>query len=828
MHQPPEPKARAPRKLPSFRVRYATIFGILSLLFAAIAIFGYQYSSSVNRAASRDAAHREQGIVLLNDSFAELYQLRQHLHDFLLTPTPPVQQELDAVGKRLHSALSRLARHNTRGNDTDVSMISDALLGDAATLLDSVGQLVQIRQDPMRWFPANRLIEEQLQPNNAQFTALLDALIEDGDDHDAPAIAGRLYDLRKSWLRMIDELRLIIANRFGAHADDPAAGMAARASNLHLYAEKVRTQLTTLRADAATAEASSVFAAQLDELATHAATWQTAYTQMYAELQLPDWRADLRYLRGELDPQLQRMQQRLNILRIELQAQARRQVDTLGSIGLRLAITLFLTLGLMAALGIIGFASLDRLILNPVQRLADSLRQHAHEPGSVVSIPPAVEETEALRDAFAAMQAQVQEREQRLDHLAHHDSLTGLPNRARFRQGLAAAITDAQQHGMLTGVLFIDLNRFKQVNDSHGHSAGDHMLVQISRRLETVFRQEDLIARLGGDEFAVLLHNLHDRSEMGLLAEKALDAIKRPYEIEGKLFYSGASIGIAVAPDDSTDPDRLIQQADAAMYAAKRSQGSSFRYVSDEMTRGAAAQHALENELRDAVREHRLELHFQPVRAIADDHLHCYESLLRWPHAEQGMLRPAIFMEAMDDAGLCTQISDWTLDQLQTIRPTPDAVLSINLSARLLHDDAFAQRLFDRIDEGRLTARQLIIEITEDTLETDLSAASRVLDELKRRGVRIALDDFGTGQASLSHLRRFPFDYIKIDQSFIAGIGKVRNDEKLVQAIVRLAHALDMLVVAEGVETEAQRAFLADEGCDYIQGYLVGHPSPAG
>jgi diguanylate cyclase (GGDEF)-like protein len=442
-------------------------------------------------------------------------------------------------------------------------------------------------------------------------------------------------------------------------------------------------------------------------------------------------------------------------------------------------------------------------------------------------MPPAVQETQDLVHAFAQMQDKVRERERALDHLAHHDTLTELPNRARFRQALEQAIQDAQTHGMLVGVLFIDLDRFKQVNDSYGHAAGDQMLIQISERLLKVFRQEDLVARLGGDEFAVMLQHLHNREEMDLLATKALDAIKRPYRIEGRMFYSGASIGIAVAPDDSHDPDELIRQADAAMYAAKRESGSSFRYASDELTTGAAAQHLLENELRDAVHGHQLALHYQPVVGTTSGQLHCYEALMRWPHAEQGMLRPASFMDAVNDAGLCTQISDWALDRIQHDRPSQEAAVSINLSARLLHDDAFVARLFERLDSGGLIGEQLILEITEDTLETDLQAATRVLEALKQRGVRIALDDFGTGQSSLSHLRRFPFDYIKIDQTFVNGIGRVPNDEKLIQAIVRLSHALGMQVVAEGVETEEQRAFLAAESCDYVQGYLLGHPGPA-
>jgi diguanylate cyclase (GGDEF)-like protein len=480
---------------------------------------------------------------------------------------------------------------------------------------------------------------------------------------------------------------------------------------------------------------------------------------------------------------------------------------------------------LLVLLGIACYLTLDRTLLRPLRRLAAALGGDTH-PGELEV--HALRETRELVDAAAQLLQRQQALDERLEHLARHDSLTGLPNRALFRRRLGEAISVAQRHGLLVGVLFLDLDRFKQVNDSYGHSVGDRMLVEIAGRLRKVFRQEDVVARLGGDEFAIVLENLHERDEMSRLAEKALGAIQRPYEFDGRLFHSGASMGIAVAPDDGSDPDRLIQLADAAMYAAKQDMGSSYRYVSEELTARAAAQHALENELRQAVSHHELELHFQPVVAIADGQVHSYESLLRWPHAEQGMLQPASFMNALADAGLCTTISDWALDQIQDRRPGAQAVISINLSARLLHDEAFAQRLLERLDAGRLAAAQLILEITEDTLETDLRAATRVLHELKQRGVRIALDDFGTGQASLSHLRRFPFDYIKIDQSFVAGIGQVHNDEKLIQAIIRLAHALEMEVVAEGVETEAQRAFLAAEQCDYIQGYLVGRPAAAG
>jgi diguanylate cyclase (GGDEF)-like protein len=818
------PQPAGPRKLPSFRHRYTLIIAVTGLLFAVVTLLAYRYAVQVNNAAVIDAAERERTVTLVNDGYARLYRLRRDLHDFLLAPSGATRERVATAQRQLDDALVRLARFTSASANLDVRLISRELARDIQALDDSVVTLIALRDDPMRWFPANRLIEEVLQPNNVQFVAVLDALIaalgdetEDGIGRDA------LFDLRRSWLRMIDELRLVIANRFGVHATDPLDGMAARASNIELYLSQVDRSLAQLTRQAG----DHLLVDELEALEASASAWRAGYRQLYRDLQAPDWRADLVFLENGVDPLMEQIQRRLGILRIELQAQATRQVDTLGTLGLQLGTILIVALGLLLAFGIIGFVSLDNLIFRPIRELAGALQRHSHDTEPTSAMPPAVRETQDLVHAFAQMQEQVREREQALDHLAHHDTLTGLPNRARFRQALEQAIQDAQTHGMLVGVLFIDLDRFKLVNDSYGHAAGDQMLIQISDRLLKVFRQEDLVARLGGDEFAVMLRHLHNRAEMDLLASKALDAIKRPYRIEGQMFYSGASIGIAVAPDDSHDPDELIRQADAAMYAAKRESGSSFRYASDELTAGAAAQHLLENELRDAVRGHQLALHYQPVVGTTSGQLHSYEALMRWPHAQQGMLRPASFMDAVNDAGLCTQISDWALDRIQHDRPSQEAAVSINLSARLLHDDAFASRLFERLDTGGLIGEQLILEITEDTLETDLQAATRVLEALKQRGVRIALDDFGTGQSSLSHLRRFPFDYIKIDQTFVNGIGRVPNDEKLIQAIVRLSHALGMQVVAEGVETQEQRAFLAAEDCDYVQGYLLGHPGPA-
>lgn len=546
---------------------------------------------------------------------------------------------------------------------------------------------------------------------------------------------------------------------------------------------------------------------------------------------LPDeatWRADARFLHEVVDPRIDQLGAQLDALRVEFAADAPERTQALTDSSLATARLLVMALLAAMLLGLVGYVSLDRAILRPLRLLAVDLKASVRRPIDPDEWATSVVETRDLLDAFAAMQREVRAREAALDHLAHHDPLTGLPNRILFRSRLADALSEAQRDGMLVGVLFMDLNRFKQINDSYGHAAGDLMLVEISDRLRRIFRVEDTVARLGGDEFAIMLQGLHDRSEMTRLAHKTLAAVQQPVSAGDRVFYGGASLGIAVAPDDGSDPDRLIQLADAAMYAAKQDDGAGFRYVDAELTRRAAAQHMLETELREAIGTQQLQLYFQPITAVVDGSLHCYESLLRWPHDQHGVLKPGAFMNLLADAGLCRSITDWVLDELVSNRPTPDAAVSFNLSARLLQDATFAERLLRRIDDDELPANRLIIEITEDTLTADLDAAARVLHRLRSRGVRMALDDFGTGQASLSHLRRFPFDYMKIDRSFVAGIGEVTDDEKLIQAIIGLAHALGIGVVAEGVETEEQRRFLETHGCDYLQGYLIGQPTARG
>ena len=379
-------------RLPSYRTRYFQIVLALAIAFAVVAILAQRYVATISRSHAAEAEFREQGIVLLNDAFAQLYRSRQDLHDYLLSPTEPsVRAKLDAALQLLNSALARLLEHAANSPTGDVAAISRSLREDGRTLGDRIRELIEIRRDPALWLPASSIIEDQLQTANTMFTGDLDALLAALGSPSDPLSVQRmiiLYRLQKAWLRMVDELRLIIANRFGAHSVDPIAGMQARSHNVETYMIEVEALLTELRSGVLNPDGDPVFAAEIDVLAAHFAEYRKDYAALIAELSGPGWRHDLEFLRNRVDPQLRVMQRRLEILRLELQAQSIRQVETLTGISTRLGNVLFAALGLMLLIGMSGYFSLDRLILRPIRTLAKSLKAHSTTGHSSSPPPP--------------------------------------------------------------------------------------------------------------------------------------------------------------------------------------------------------------------------------------------------------------------------------------------------------------------------------------------------------------------------------------------------------------------------------------------------------
>ncbi|HEY0719981.1 MAG TPA: EAL domain-containing protein [Gammaproteobacteria bacterium] len=433
--------------------------------------------------------------------------------------------------------------------------------------------------------------------------------------------------------------------------------------------------------------------------------------------------------------------------------------------------------------------------------------------------------------------SEVKESQQRLDHLAHHDPLTNLPNRLLLTDRLEHAIARARRSGESVAVLFLDLDRFKNINDTLGHPVGDDLLMKVAERLREVLRETqhegDTVARLGGDEFVVLLEGVDAQEEIEDVANRILDHIGTPFTVQGQELYIGASIGISLFPGDGEEVATLIRNADTAMYRAKEQGRDTFRFYTAELTSEALSRMSLEASLRYALIRNELQLHYQPQYDFTSGELVGAEALLRWHNPEHGRVSPDRFIPLAEDIGLIVPLGEWVLaTACTTARQWLDQglslqTISVNLSGIQLQRDDIVEKVELILRATRLPPHMLELEITETVLMRQPEQAQALMDRLRALGVGLAVDDFGTGYSSLSYLKRFPITNLKIDKSFVRDIPHDANDTAITQAVIALGHSLQLKVTAEGVESEQQAQLLRTLGCDKAQGYLYGRPVPA-
>ena len=418
----------------------------------------------------------------------------------------------------------------------------------------------------------------------------------------------------------------------------------------------------------------------------------------------------------------------------------------------------------------------------------------------------------------------------RLDYQAHHDPLTGLPNRTLFESRLLAALNSQQENGGQGAVLFLDLDRFKHINDSLGHPVGDLLLKGIAVRLREQLRDIDTVARLGGDEFIILLPGLQQPSDAEHIAQKLLNCFTAPFQAGEHEFFISASIGTSLYPQDGCDVATLVKNADAAMYRSKAKGRNRVESYTRDLTAQASERVALEHELRRAIERNELSLSFQPKFSLADNRLVGAEALIRWTHPTFGDVPPEHFIPLAEENGMILQIGDWVLEhacrQLSEWNDAYESLgpLSVNLAGAQLRQPNLLGRIEQLLREHHLKPGLLQLEITENFIMSQAEEALAVLHQLKKLGVQLAIDDFGTGYSSLSYLKRLPLDFLKIDQSFVRGLPDDPHDVAIVRAIIALGRSMQFTIIAEGVETLAQQQFLAEEGCEQIQGYIVSLP----
>ncbi len=420
-----------------------------------------------------------------------------------------------------------------------------------------------------------------------------------------------------------------------------------------------------------------------------------------------------------------------------------------------------------------------------------------------------------------------------IEHLAYHDSLTGLPNRPLFIDRMIVALAQADRTNQSLAVLFLDLDRFKDINDSLGHAIGDTLLKAIAERVRRCVREGDTVARIGGDEFTLLIPKVESVEDAARVAQKVIEALKIPFIIADRELFVTTSIGMSLYPADGLDPDTLVRNADTAMYRAKEQGGDTYQLYAPAMNARALERLALENTLRRALLNNELVLHYQPLIDLRTKSVAGVEALIRWQHPEKGLLSPAHFISVAEVSGLIVPIGQWVLltacRQMRAWqkRTGQKVSISVNLSARQFQQPDLVEKIQAALEETGIPPSSLELEITESNAMQNAENTIHLLRELKALGVSIAMDDFGTGYSSLNYLKRFPIDTLKLDKMFVQDIATDKSDAAIVSAVIAMAHSLELEVVAEGVETEEQLAFLQEQNCDRIQGYLFSAPLTA-
>jgi diguanylate cyclase (GGDEF)-like protein len=497
-------------------------------------------------------------------------------------------------------------------------------------------------------------------------------------------------------------------------------------------------------------------------------------------------------------------------------------------------------------LGVVGILSLLYGVLFFIVRHADQVirRQYREREIAEAALRDAqgmleqrvAERTEELARANKGLESEIVERrlaDQRVTHMAHHDALTGLPNRTLLTDRVEQSIARASRSGNKVALLFLDLDRFKNVNDSLGHGVGDQLLQAVATRLTACLRAEDTAARLGGDEFIISLPELIDGAEPARVAARIVAELARPFDVSGHQLPAEVSIGISVYPEDGDDAQMLLRNADTAMYHAKESGRGNYQFFSAQMNERVSRRLSTETSIRRALDCGEFTLHYQPLMYLGSGDIAGAEALLRWPQPDQRVVSPADFIPVAEETGLIVPLGEWVLRaaclQAQAWQAhRPGLRIAVNLSPRQFRQRHLVSTIEQVLNETGLPPHLLELELTEGMLMHHADDTVRTLAELSEMGVQLAIDDFGTGYSSLSYLKRFPIHTLKIDRSFVKDLIDDPDDAAIVTAIIAMAHGLDLRVIAEGVETQAQVDFLKSLTCDLAQGFHLGRPMPAG
>jgi len=817
--------------LTSLRTRYGLLALVLIGLMLAGGLAGYL---SLGSARSDVAANLESRKLLLDSTNAirtALFDAYKATDLFLLAP------ERNDYRDRVFASIDT-ALQVSRSLENSPWMTSADRTGSIADLISALGllrlqtdELFDIRVDPVKQYPAMAIANTVMRPNrdavNNSLVLALNEVRTEGAAAEAPEIYEAFVRARHLWTQTLSNFRLYLANRVGSFNERALPVQEQAIATMHAELLEVLAELQQMDEQGLLGFESS---GALADMRSALGQWFAGFERVQEIHHSDRWRIDSVIMKERIAPIVEHASTVLVALEQRIAGALEQDVNAIGNVAGRQTLFLLITVGL--GLGFIVFVvvSTDRMVLRPIAAVARGLKAEALGKGGV-EIPAAQSsETRDLVEAFGEMTRQVHSRQTELEYRALHDSLTALPNRALLLEHLEHDIHQARREQRSLTLMMIDLNRFKEVNDTLGHEVGDTLLVNVGQRFKAALREVDTVARLGGDEFAVLSPNTSEL-EAKMLAQRISEALQQPFAVNDLNLYAAASIGISAFPDHGLDGRTLLQHADVAMYVAKRN-GQAYSVYNPDEDQSSVLRLAIMGDLRSALEQNALTLFYQPQLDMRTGQVKSVEALLRWFHPSHGQVPPELVIELAEQTGLIGRLTGWVIEEalVQARRWRQQGIdlnVAVNLSVPNLREEDLADRLRERLEELDLPSDVLTLEITEGAMMANPRQAVETLSRLDRMGVRLSIDDFGTGFSSLSYLKQLPVDEMKIDKSFVMELERNRNDEAIVRATIGLAHSLELEVVAEGVEDEASWRLLETLGCDFAQGYYMTRPLSA-
>ena len=815
-------------RIHSLRGRAISFSLLVSFAIVVVILFGYVNSQSVRQQATNHLTHRDDLLVMITSIRGNLLNSYKDLNNFLLVPENEVYQAniLTNINHAIDVSITIkghpwLVRYQKEEN-------SKILSNELDDLRKYINELMKARLDPNTQFPSLQVGADIMQPNrNNMNNALALAVNEMRSENiqaENPSAFRYLIQVRHLWTQVLSNFRLYLANRVGSFNEK---ALPIQENGITTLYGQLNDELKKLQVLANDDELGFETTNAVEVMQEASRLWFTGFIKVKEIHKSDEWRHDAKLMKLSIAPAIDKSVKQLIELESIIKSSSREDIALLETLGQKHNVMLvMLSITFFFFIGVIMY-SLNILVFQPISHVSEALKSEALGKKGIINLPAYSRETNDLINAFSEMSHQVHVRQEELEYHALHDALTSLANRTLLLDRIDRQIVSARRNNNSLSLLVIDLDRFKEVNDTLGHIAGDNLLIKVGEVISGIVREVDTVARFGGDEFSVLLVNTN-REQAATICKKIVKALSQTFTVDSMEVRVGASIGISLYPDHSDDVHGLLRYADIAMYSAK-SKKTGFEIYNPEEDEYTITRLAMINDLKDAIENKTLEVYYQPVIDLETNTIISVEALSRWKHDKYGFVSPEKFIELAEQINVINELTYMVLEKaMETVSGwfsvNSDIGLAVNLSVYNLKDSELLNYIKSMLVKYNFPASKLTLEITESSMMDNPLIAIEKLTELSKMGISLSIDDYGTGFSSMTYLKRLPVNVLKIDKSFIIDLDKDSSNDAIVRSTIELAHNLGLKVVAEGIETDSVKNILAEYDCDFGQGYLISKP----